>query len=98
VSEAGGDAFIVDLFGGLAPEDVGGLLEASGDRLRSTGVETLHAPISDGSGLATTFRRAGFRLRDRGPHVVAYANPGSEVEATLQGPSAWDLRYSDVMA
>lgn len=98
VSEADGNAFIVDLFGGLAPEDVGGLLEASADRLWSTGAETLHAPISDGSGLAATFRRAGFHLRDRGPHVVAYSNPGSEVGAMLQGPTAWDLRYADVMA
>ncbi len=92
------DAFIVDLFGNLCSNDAGELLKAAAERLRGTKTETLHAPVSDGSGLTTALRRSGFRLRDHGPRVVAYAEAGGQARALLDRSVAWDLTHSDVMA
>jgi hypothetical protein len=90
-----GDGFVVDLFGQLTPAEAGVLLEAAVRHLRPSGVQSLHAPVSLGSGSISALTRGQFFLRSVGPHIVAYGRPGG---ALLARPLAWDLTHSDVMA
>jgi hypothetical protein len=94
----GRDAFIVDLFGDLLPPDASALLESSVDHVKQTIVETVHVPLSNMSEMAATVKRARFRARDRGPHVVVYVAETGDIRALFERRLPWDLTYSDVVA
>lgn len=94
VSAAGPDPVLVDLFGVLSPGDTLALLEAAVERARATGGETLHTTLSEANPLIPTLARSGFRRRERGPMVVAYAGAGDPPSL----PAAWTFTHADVMA
>jgi hypothetical protein len=99
VGAHGEDGIIVDLFADPESGDVARvLLETAAAHFRGSPVQSVHARISEGSSLAGVFDAAGFRLRERGPHVVAYKAPtdeGRQVEGQL---GFWDFVHADVMA
>ena len=86
------DAAVVDLFGVLSPAETADLLDAAAQLGRSGGLEAVSTLISADHPLTAPLRAAGFRARESGPWVVAYAGAGQDA-----GP-AWRLTYSDVMA
>lgn len=91
-------AFVVDLFGALAPDDSADLLDSGARVVRDAGVESVHAVVSSGNPLAGSLHRCGFRLRSTGPLVVAYASIGGRHRTLLETGARWNLTYSDVMA
>jgi hypothetical protein len=86
------DLVVVDLFGTLSSDEAADLLDAAARLGRVDGLEALHSFVSVDHPLAAPLGTAGFRARECGPYVVAYAGQGSE------GGSPWQLTYSDVMA
>jgi hypothetical protein len=94
---SGRDGVVVDLFGDLSSDEAADLLDTAARRLRATGVEVLHAVISNPSRLAEPLARCGFRLRSTGPLVVAYTRSTWSTE-TSRAKLTWNLNYSDVMA
>jgi len=92
------DVVIVDLFGGLTAEETLGLLEAATDEARAASAEALQLSVSDGSRLTPHLQWAGFRRREEGPRVVAYAPSRGAAGGPLDRARRWDLTHSDVMA
>jgi hypothetical protein len=86
------DSAVVDLFGALSPAETADLLDAAAQLGRAAGLESVSTLISADHPLTAPLRSAGFRPRESGPWVVAYAGAGRECG------SAWRLTYSDVMA
>jgi hypothetical protein len=86
------DAVVVDLFGALSPDETADLLDAAGQLGRAGGLDSVSTLISAEHPLTAPLRAAGFRARENGPWVVAYAGAGQAAEP------AWRLTYSDVMA
>jgi len=86
------DSAVVDLFGALSPAETADLLDAAAQLGRAAGLESVSTLISADHPLTAPLRSAGFRPRESGPWVVAYAGAGRE------NGSAWRLTYSDVMA
>ena len=86
------DAAVVDLFGALSADESADLLDAAAQLTRAGGVESLTALTSGHHPLNGPLRMAGFRAREDGPHVVAYAGEGGWAELV------WRLTYGDVMA
>lgn len=86
------DSAVVDLFGVLSPAETADLLDATAQLGRAGGLETVSTLISTDHPLTAPLRAAGFRARESGPWVVAYAGAGQNVG------SAWQLTYADVMA
>jgi hypothetical protein len=85
------DSAVVDLFGVLSAEEAADLLDAAAQLGRDDGLESVSTLISADHPLTAPLRLAGFRARESGPFVVAYAGRG-------QHGSAWRLMYADVMA
>jgi len=83
---------VVDLFGVLSPSETTDLLDAVCQVGRAGGLESVSTLISADHPLTAPLRSGGFRPRESGPWVVAYAGAGQEVG------SAWQLTYADVMA
>jgi hypothetical protein len=94
----GADAILVDLFGDFLPGDALGLLDAAAHVAREGGAETLHASVSDGSCLSGELRRAGFRRREAGPHVVGYGAAPDSDRPGHDPAGRWNLTHSDIMA
>jgi len=92
-----GDMVVVDLFGELTAEETLDLLEAAADDARAAGAETLHLSVSDGSRLTPHLPRAGFRRREEGPRVVAYAQARGGAGGSRDDAWRWDLTHSDVL-
>jgi len=92
-----GDMVVVDLFGELTAEETLDLLEAAADDARAAGAETLHLSVSDGSRLIPHLPRAGFRRREEGPRVVAYAQARGGAGGSRDDAWRWDLTHSDVL-
>jgi hypothetical protein len=88
----GRDSIVVDLFGVLSPDEAADLLEGAARIGRDGGLEALETWTSSDHPLASSLRRAGFRSRESGPDVVAYAG------ARPESARAWQLMYVDVMA
>ena len=86
------DAVVVDLFGVLSTAETADLLDAAAQLGRAGGLEAVSTLISADHSLTAPLRTAGFRARESGPWVVAYAGAGRD------GGSVWRLTYSDVMA
>ncbi len=94
---SGRDAYVVDLFGNLSPDEAAELVDAMTSHLRDTEAESLHALISSHSPLTVPLGHCGFRLRTSGPRVVAHTRAGGKSRAQLEGGMLWVLTYSDVM-
>lgn len=86
------DSIVVDLFGALSSDGMADLLDAAAQLGHAAGLESLHTLISADHPLTAPLRTAGFRARESGPHVVAYAGDRAASGQT------WRLTYADVMA
>lgn len=98
LATTGDDALLIDLFGEPAAGVMSGLLEAAADRCRRAAGQTFQVLVGADPGLAELLTRAGFHLRSPGPHVVAYASPGTDAHARLDRPASWLLRHADILA
>ena len=94
----GGDGIVVDLFGRLTAEATGPLLEGAADEARAAGAETLHLYLSAGSPMEADLPPAGFRRREEGPRLVAYAPAGTEPGGESDRARPWNVTHADVMA
>lgn len=90
------DALLVDLFVVPTSSDGNALLAAAVDHVRRKGAESFHALISDASATREVLQRAGFRRRERGPHVVVHA--ARDTWASAPSAMTLELSYADVMA
>ncbi|MBI2216460.1 MAG: hypothetical protein HYU51_04105 [Candidatus Rokubacteria bacterium] len=98
VRMAGEDAHVLDLFGDLAAGAAPALLDAAADHARRRRAQTLQALLGEGHDVPDAWRRAGFRPRSAGPHIVAYTHPGAPLGARLRSPAEWLLRNVDLSA
>jgi hypothetical protein len=93
------DAAIVDLFCESGADEVCRLLlDVATAQLRDTATQALHARLSEESSLTRVFRAAGFRPRQQGPYIVAYATARVGDQGVLEPRGSWDLVHADIMA
>jgi hypothetical protein len=92
------EVIAVDVFGEPTEDVILSLLEGAADEAREAEAESLYLYVSDGSDAIAHLRRAGFRRREQGPQVVAYAGVAAEAGGPLDHARPWNLMQADVLA
>lgn len=92
------DAYLIDVFGFVTPEIGLELVAAVVEQVRKEQVQTVSALIAPENGLVAILEKGGFRCRSQEAHVVAYAQPDTELRAFLDGQPKWSFTHVDVLA
>lgn len=90
-------ASVVDLFGRDLPEVGLVLLQALIEICRREKMVGVEGYCSEESELAPLFERVGFRRRERGARVVAYAKPNNAAGQVIRSGARWALNQVDML-
>ena len=96
LSRAGEDAWIVEVFS--RSDDARALVAAARDHVRRQPTQVLSTVAAGGGPWLSVFAGLGFRRREEGPRIVAYATPNSPASQVLATPGCWFVQKADIQA